>query len=129
MTDPSSTDEPTDRPQRTAVVRTRHDDPALVNAALVPDDTDSMDGEVDDGVIVRRIARGTTGGLQSTVDDYLRNLHVADRVVDRGRDHVESGRTMDARRSDADETDEGHADETDEETAVENGHRDEHDTT
>ncbi len=76
-----------DSPPRTATVRTRHDDPALVRDALAPDNTDSMEARVDGDAVVCAIERGTTGGLQSTVDDYLVNLGVADRLVDRGRNH------------------------------------------
>ncbi|SEH41065.1 hypothetical protein SAMN05192561_101728 [Halopenitus malekzadehii] len=88
------------RPARTATVRTRHDDPELVRDALAPDNTDSMDARVDDDAVVCSIERETTGGLQSTVDDYLVNLQVADRLVDRGAEHRHmAGETRDEGRS------------------------------
>ena len=89
---------------RTATVRTVHDDPALVDGALAPDNTDSMDTRVlpDDGTVVCEIRRPTTGGLQSTVDDYVVNLAVADRVVARGRAHRTGVTTDNAGPSDPD---------------------------
>jgi len=72
---------------RTATVRTTHADAALVAAALAPDDTESMATRVDGDAIACEIERETTGGLQSTVDDYVVNLHVADRITERARAH------------------------------------------
>ncbi|WP_049984179.1 KEOPS complex subunit Pcc1 [Halorubrum sp. BV1] len=72
---------------RTAIVRTTHADAALVAAALAPDDTESMATRVDGDAIACEIERETTGGLQSTVDDYVVNLHVADRIAERARAH------------------------------------------
>ncbi|TKX78775.1 KEOPS complex Pcc1-like subunit [Halorubrum sp. SD626R] len=72
---------------RTATLRTTHVDAALVAAALAPDDTESMATRVDGDAIACEIERGTTGGLQSTVDDYVVNLHVADRIAERARAH------------------------------------------
>ena len=73
-----------DEPARAATVRTTHADAAIVAAALAPDDTDSIsvavDGEGD--AIEATIERPTTGGLRSTVDDYVVNLRVADRVIE-----------------------------------------------
>ncbi|WP_435335716.1 KEOPS complex subunit Pcc1 [Haloarchaeobius sp. TZWWS8] len=66
---------------RRATIRTEHDRPHVVAAALTPDNTDEMRTTVDDGTIVTRIERETTGGLHSTVDDYVVNLDVASRVV------------------------------------------------
>jgi len=67
---------------RTATVRTTHADARVVAAALAPDDTDSMSVAVDGDTIETRIERPTTGGLRSTVDDYVVNLRVADRVIE-----------------------------------------------
>ncbi|MFD1569825.1 KEOPS complex subunit Pcc1 [Halorubrum laminariae] len=72
---------------RTATVQTTHADAALVAAALAPDDTESMTTRVDGDAIACEIERETTGGLQSTVDDYVVNLRVADRIAERGRAH------------------------------------------
>ena len=62
---------------RRATIRTTHDDPELVARALRPDNTDEMETEVEDGTVVTRIDRETTGGLHSNVDDYVVNLEVA----------------------------------------------------
>lgn len=66
---------------RRATVETTHADAALVAAALRPDNTDSMRTEVDGDVVRTRIERETTGGLRSTVDDYVVNLTVAETVA------------------------------------------------
>ncbi|SMO71456.1 KEOPS complex subunit Pcc1 [Halorubrum cibi] len=81
---------------RTAAVRTTHADAELVAAALAPDDTDSMAVSVDGDTIDCRIERPTTGGLRSTVDDYVVNLRVAERVIERANEHRTAGeRTAD----------------------------------
>ena len=77
-----------DNADRTATVRTTHADAATVAAALGPDETDSMRTRVDGDVVACTVVRPTTGGLQSTLDDHLVNLRVADRVVERARDHA-----------------------------------------
>jgi len=77
-----------DDADRTATVRTAHADAATVAAALGPDETDSMRTRVDGDVVACTVARPTTGGLQSTLDDHLVNLRVADRVIDRARSHL-----------------------------------------
>ena len=69
-----------------ATVRTRHDDPEVVAAAIIPDNTPEMDTRVEDGSVVTTVERETTGGLQSTVDDYVVNLSVADRTARLGAD-------------------------------------------
>ncbi|MFC3957156.1 KEOPS complex subunit Pcc1 [Halovivax cerinus] len=89
---------------RRATIRTAHADPETVAAALAPDNTDEMDTRVesvvDDGstndeggaadattagaderVVVTTIERESTSGLQSTVDDTLVNLAVAEAVA------------------------------------------------
>ena len=83
---------------RTATVRTTHADPDIVAAALAPDETDSMATRVDGDAIECAIERPTTGGLRSTADDHVVNLHVADRIVERARAHLAAGDG--ARRSD-----------------------------
>jgi hypothetical protein len=65
---------------RRAEIRTTHGSPdaaGRVAAALRPDNTDEMDTRVDDDAVVTTVERGTTSGLQSTVDDYVVNLRVA----------------------------------------------------
>jgi hypothetical protein len=84
-----SGDEPRadDETVRTATVRTTHADAALVAGALAPDNTESMATRIDGDAIECVVERPTTGGLRSTVDDYVVNLRVADRLVERARSH------------------------------------------
>ncbi|TKX53071.1 hypothetical protein EXE42_14360 [Halorubrum sp. SP3] len=105
---PAADDSPVVDADRTATVRTEHADAATVAAALGPDETDSMRTRVDGDTVACTVSRPTTGGLQSTVDDHLVNLRVADRVIRRGRAHV----APDAPRTDA--ANEPHSDATDE---------------
>ena len=67
---------------RRAEVRTELADAELVAAALRPDNTEQMQTRTVDGAIVTTIERETTGGLRSTVDDYVVNLDVARRTID-----------------------------------------------
>jgi len=64
-----------------AVVQTTHDDPELVAAALTPDDTTEMETTVDGSTLTMTVERTTTGGLRSTIDDYVSNLTVAQRIL------------------------------------------------
>ncbi|MFB6304155.1 MAG: KEOPS complex subunit Pcc1 [Haloferacaceae archaeon] len=66
---------------RRARVRTEHADPETVAAALRPDDTPSMRTRVAGGTVLTEIERDGTGGLRTTLDDYLVNVRVAERVV------------------------------------------------
>ncbi|MFD1645107.1 KEOPS complex subunit Pcc1 [Haloarchaeobius litoreus] len=75
---------------RRATVRTEHERPQLIAAALRPDNTDEMQSEVEGDTVVTHIERETTGGLQSTVDDYVVNVDVADRVVQHAYRHNKS---------------------------------------
>lgn len=75
------------RASRTARLRTTHADAATVASALRPDNTDSMEMVVEGDQLVTTISRETTGGLQSTVDDTVVNLTVADAIVDTTRTH------------------------------------------
>ncbi|GAB3030941.1 KEOPS complex subunit Pcc1 [Natronobiforma cellulositropha] len=81
-----------------ATVRTDHDDPVLVARALRPDNTAEMETTVEDGTLRTQITRETVGGLQSTVDDYVVNLDVAERIVQHATDANQTCR----RRHDAD---------------------------
>ncbi|PSQ17410.1 KEOPS complex Pcc1-like subunit [Halobacteriales archaeon QS_8_69_73] len=67
---------------RRATVRTAHDRPGVVAAALRPDNTAEMSTRVDGRTVVTTIERDSTGGLRTTVDDYVTNLQVAQRVTD-----------------------------------------------
>lgn len=76
----------------TATIRTSHDAPAVIRAALAPDNTDEMETVVDGDGVCTRIERETTGGAHATVDDYVVNLDVAATVVQ----HANDTRTSDA---------------------------------
>lgn len=70
---------------RRATITTAFDDEATarrVAAAVVPDNTDEMDTRVDGATVETAIERSTTGGLHSTVDDYVVNLQVALELAD-----------------------------------------------
>lgn len=70
---------------RRATIRTTVDDPDTVAASIRPDNTDSMTTTVEDDAdgtaVLTRIERETTGGLRSTLDDYVVNLTVATDIV------------------------------------------------
>jgi hypothetical protein len=67
--------------RKRATLRTRHGDPVVVARAVRPDNTDTMETAVAEDRVVTRIERPTTGGLRSTVDDYVVNLRVAEQVA------------------------------------------------
>ncbi|MFB6072781.1 MAG: KEOPS complex subunit Pcc1 [Halobacterium sp.] len=73
---------------RTATVRTEVADPALVAACVRPDNTAEMETRVEDDAVVTRIEREDTGGLQSTVDDYVVNVTVATEVAAHANRHT-----------------------------------------
>jgi hypothetical protein len=81
-------------PARRARIATSHDDPAVVAGAIEPDNTDQLTTTVTGDRVVTTVERPGTAGLQSTVDDYLVNLQVADAVAAdanaRDREHCES---------------------------------------
>lgn len=60
--------------------------------AVAPDNTASMTTQVAAATVRTEIDRDTTGGLQSTVDDYVVNLGIAERVLDA----VDTAATADA---------------------------------
>ena len=70
---------------RRATIRTVHDKPAVIAAAIAPDNTTEMSTRVEtddgDGTVVTTIERDSTGGLRTTVDDYVANLTVAHRIT------------------------------------------------
>ncbi|MFB6228084.1 MAG: KEOPS complex subunit Pcc1 [Halobacteriales archaeon] len=77
---------------RVATIRTAHADAATVAAAVRPDNTPDMDTRVDDGTVVTTIERESTTGLQSTVDDYVVNVGVADAIAEHARAYdIETG--------------------------------------
>ena len=74
---------------RDATVQTTHADRAAaetIAAAVRPDNTSDVRTETDGAVVHTRITRETTGGLQSSADDYVVNVRVADRVIAHVRD-------------------------------------------
>ncbi|MBX0294699.1 KEOPS complex subunit Pcc1 [Haloarcula nitratireducens] len=68
-----------------AEIRTTHGSPAraaTIAAAVSPDNTDEMTTRVEDDAVVTAVERDSTGGLQSTVDDYVVNIRVAAQLAD-----------------------------------------------
>jgi hypothetical protein len=70
-----------------ARLRTESGRPEVVAGALTPDNTDEMKTTVDGDIIETAFERERTGGLRSTVDDYVVNLSVAERVVRIANEH------------------------------------------
>ncbi|MHB9285698.1 KEOPS complex subunit Pcc1 [Halobacteriales archaeon Cl-PHB] len=71
---------------RRARIETSHDDAEtaqVIAAALTPDNTAEMQTTVDGATVTTTIDRETTGGLQSTADDYVVNLEVAAQLANR----------------------------------------------
>lgn len=83
---------------RRATIRTTHedDDATLVARSLAPDNTDEMETRTEGDRVVTTVARESTSGLRSTVDDYVVNCRVATRL----------GEGLDASGSGPDRTDE-----------------------
>jgi len=69
---------------RSATIRTELDAADIVAASVRPDNTPEIDTRVEDGAVITAIERETTGGLRTTVDDYVVNLAVARQVVQAG---------------------------------------------
>ncbi|UPW02333.1 KEOPS complex Pcc1-like subunit [Halorussus gelatinilyticus] len=74
-------------------MRTELDDAPIVAASVRPDNTPEIDTRVEesgddggagDGAVVTTVERETTGGLRTTVDDYVVNLAVAQEVAQAG---------------------------------------------
>lgn len=83
---------------RTATIRTELDDAEIVAASVRPDNTPQIDTRVEDGgddrsdgvgTVVTTVERETTGGLRTTVDDYVVNLAVAQEVVQAAKRHAD----------------------------------------
>lgn len=75
---------------RRARLRTESSHPELVAAALVPDNTEEMETRVDGDVVETLVSRETSGGLRSTVDDYVVNLSVAERITQIAAEQTDS---------------------------------------
>jgi|APHM01.1.fsa_nt_gi hypothetical protein len=54
----------------------------MVAAALRPDNTAEMETTVEGTEVVTAVERNSTGSLQSTVDDYVINVQLADRLTE-----------------------------------------------
>jgi len=81
---------------RTATIRTELAEAETIAAAVRPDNTPEIDTRVEDGgdadeagAVVTTVERETTGGLRTTVDDYVVNLGVAQRVVQVAERHAD----------------------------------------
>jgi len=75
-----------DEPIRRATIETTHGDRETaerIAAAVRPDNTEDMRTVVDGATVETTIERPTTGGLQSTADDYVVNLQVAAQLANR----------------------------------------------
>jgi hypothetical protein len=88
-----------------ATVRTTHDDPTALAAALAPDNTTEMGTEVVDGAVETTIDRPTAAGLRPTTDDYLVCLSAAMAVVEAARPRTTAEQTDDQTRSTTERTD------------------------
>jgi hypothetical protein len=105
-------------------VRTDHGDAATaraVAAAVRPDNTAEMETRTEGATVVTTLCRETTGGLHSTVDDYVVNLGVAARLSaqsgDRPGEVAATGRSDDRSGTDgASEADRRTATDTDRDT-------------
>jgi hypothetical protein len=79
-----------DRDRRSATIRTEVEDAETLAAVVRPDNTPEIDTRVRGDRIVTSIERGTTGGLRTTVDDYVVNLAVAQEVAQTARRHADA---------------------------------------
>jgi hypothetical protein len=80
--------------RRATITTTHGDDDAAerVAAAVAPDNTAEMATRVEGEAVVTTVAREGTDGLRSTVDDYVVNCRVADRLgAEGGPDHETGG--------------------------------------
>ena len=87
MTGDTATTDTAER--RRAELETAHADPAaaaVVAQAVRPDNTDAMTTETSGEVVRTTIERETTGGLNSSVDDYVVNVDVATKIITTTRD-------------------------------------------
>jgi len=87
MTDDRETAEPSDG--RRARIETVHGDSETaerVARALTPDNTAEMTTRAEGQRVVTTIARPSTGGLHSTVEDYIVGLQVSAQLATQDRD-------------------------------------------
>lgn len=75
---------------RRATIRTDHGDTETARAlarAVTPDNTEEMATQVSGDTVETTLVRETTGGLHSTIDDYVLNLTVAAQTYDQPNDN------------------------------------------
>ncbi|QLH77697.1 KEOPS complex Pcc1-like subunit [Halosimplex rubrum] len=91
---------------RRATITTTHGDDAArrVAAALAPDNTAEMETRTEGEAVVTTVTRAGTSGLRSTVDDYVVNCRVADRLGGDGGAVTETDDST-ARTDEPDDTD------------------------
>lgn len=65
---------------RYAKIVTHHHRPTVVARAVSADNTSEMKTTTNDDYVETTIERESTGGLHTSVDDYLVNLHVAEQT-------------------------------------------------
>ena len=74
----------TEKVPRRARIETDHgtsEQAATIASAVNPDNTAQMETTTEGSRIVTTIERETTGGMQSTADDYVVNLQVAGQLL------------------------------------------------
>lgn len=98
----STTDESA---SRSATIRTRVEAAEVLAASVRPDNTPEIDTRVQDGCVVTNVERETTGGLRTTVDDYVVNLTVAQEIVQAAKRRADAGRDLADANADADDAD------------------------
>ncbi|WP_137287119.1 KEOPS complex subunit Pcc1 [Halorussus salinisoli] len=89
---------PDESASRSATIRTQVEDAAILAASVRPDNTPEIDTRVERDAhgnerVVTTVERETTGGLRTTMDDYVVNLAVAQDVVQAGKRHANADDT------------------------------------
>ena len=85
---------------RSATIRTESEDAEILAFSVRPDNTPEIDTRVErdadgDETIVTTIERETTGGLRTTIDDYVVNLAVAQEIVQTANRHADANADTD----------------------------------
>jgi tRNA threonylcarbamoyladenosine modification (KEOPS) complex Pcc1 subunit len=80
---------------RSATIRTDAEDAEILASSVRPDNTSEIETQVDDDRIITTIERETTGGLRTTIDDYVVNLAVAREVVQTANRHADANADTD----------------------------------
>jgi tRNA threonylcarbamoyladenosine modification (KEOPS) complex Pcc1 subunit len=80
---------------RSATIRTASEDAEILASSVRPDNTPEIDTQVDDDRIITTIERETTGGLRTTIDDYVVNLAVAQEIVQTANRHADANADTD----------------------------------